>query len=227
MTLFLDQIKAVIFDMDGLLLDTEIIALNTFQEACQLNNFEPQIEVYLNCIGTNVAKTKEILKAGYGEHFPYDDIRQAWFEKYENAITNHPIPLKIGVQSFLQFVQEADKKLAVATSTPYDIAIGKLKSTGLYSFFEAIIGGDQVKQGKPDPEIYLTAAEMIDERPEHCLVLEDSDNGVRAAHSAGMQVIQIPDLKKPDYEVKDLGHLILPSLKVVQQKLEIRNKITI
>ena len=212
--------KAVIFDMDGLLLDTERIAMETFVLTCHDFDFDPDMDVYRTCIGTNLQKTREILCRGYGPDFRYDDISKIWGEKYISAVSEKPIPLKTGARDLLEFFKRSHIKKAVATSTEHDMAIQKLQRTGLRSYFDTVVGGNQVKNGKPDPEIYLKVSELIAVKPGDCLVLEDSDNGVLAAYKAGMHVIQIPDLKEPSPEISALGHVILHSLNDVKDLLE-------
>lgn len=218
--MLLDQFEAVVFDMDGLLLDTEKIALQAFREACRRFGFEPSLEIYLKCVGTNPARTKTILTEGYGPGFPFEKISPVWSENYRKAISGFPVPLKAGAGEFLAFVKKAGKKTAVATSTAFQTAQDKLRRTGLLSYFDGIVGGDQVARGKPDPETYLKAAAWLKVPPARCLALEDSDNGVSAAHAAGMFVIQIPDLKEPAPEIRSLGHPIKFSFKEVEDFLK-------
>ena len=213
---FIEQFQAVIFDMDGLLLDTEKIALKAFFEACRQFDFEPSLDIYLRCVGTNPVRTKVILTQGYGASFPFEKISQVWGENYREAITDFPIPVKTGARDFLGFVGSSGKRMAIATSTAHQTARDKLERTGLLSFFELIVGGDQVAKGKPDPETYFKVSELLNVTPRQCLVLEDSDNGVLAAHGAGMAVIQIPDLKEPSAAIKNLGHTVLSSFKEVE-----------
>lgn len=220
----LTTIKAAIFDMDGLLLDTEIIALNTFVESCRECGFDPDINVYYKCIGTNSVKTKEMLIDGYGDGFPYEKISRIWSAKYQDIIMHEKIPMKPGVVNLLTLFRKSKKKIALATSTEYDIALIKLKNAGIYHYFDFIIGGDQVEKGKPDPEIYFKASERLNELPGNCLVLEDSDNGVLAAFRAGMQIIQVPDLKKPSTDILKIGHLIFDSLNEVYKVFKDHNK---
>ncbi len=110
-------------------------------------------------------------------------------------------------------------KRAVVTSSCHADAARKLSNCGILNFFDFVLGGDQISRGKPDPEIYLTACLKLNENPSTCLALEDSDNGVRSAHSAGLTGIQIPDLKEPSKEIKALGHRILNSLTEVEKLL--------
>jgi HAD superfamily hydrolase (TIGR01509 family) len=212
--------KAVIFDMDGLLLDTERIALNIFIETCRVFDLDPDMEIYMKCIGTNDEKTREIFTEGFGPSFSYDAFSLVWFDKYRAFIENNPIPVKSGAIDLLEYLRQINCKRAIATSTRYKLAVKKLKKTGLIGYFKDIVGGDQVEKGKPDPEIYLKVSRILTEDPKDCLVLEDSDNGVMAASKAGMDVIQIPDLKQPSEKIKNMGHLVMTSLKQVQGYLE-------
>ena len=208
--------KAVIFDMDGLLLDSEGIALSTFIDSCRKHSFEPNIEVYYKCIGTNASTTKEILLEGYGKNFPYKAITELWVKNNHEETLNKSVPLKKGVLSLLQYLEQKGVKKAVATSSRKKNALIKLANAKLLHFFDIVLGGDQVLNGKPNPEIYLTVSQKLNEEPIRCLALEDSDNGVLAAHDAGLTVIQVPDLNEPSVEIANLGHVIVKSLVEVE-----------
>jgi len=207
--------KAVIFDMDGLLIDSERVALSMFIEACRENNFEPDINIYNRCIGTTSYKTEEILKDGYGGDFPFEIISKLWEQKYLDEVSNKPVPLKPGVSSLLEHLEKEGVRKAVVTSTDKELALRKLTNAKIVPFFDFVLGRDQVVHGKPNPEIYLTACRMLGEEPANCLALEDSDNGVLAAYYAGLTVIQVPDLVEPSKKVKPLGHKIVKSLEEV------------
>jgi len=212
----LNSINAIIFDMDGLLLDSERIALSTFIDSCKKHGFEPNIEVYYKCIGTNASKTKEILLEGYGKNFPYEAIIELWVKNNHEETLNKSVPLKKGVLSLLQYLEQKGVKKAVATSSRKKNALIKLANAKLLHFFDIVLGGDQVLNGKPNPEIYLTVSQKLNEEPIRCLALEDSDNGVLAAHDAGLTVIQVPDLNEPSVEIANLGHVIVKSLAEVE-----------
>lgn len=204
--------KAVIFDMDGLLLDSEKIALDCFLEACRKAGFTPDISLYLKCIGTNSKKTKQILLEGFGRTFPIDEVFKHWDALYYKETFEKPVPLKRGAIQLLDKLRNTGYPMAIATSSAHNKAIVKLKNSDIFDYFEVIIGGDQVKNSKPDPEIYSTAANKLGINADECIGIEDSDNGVKSAYGAGMSVIQIPDLQPPSREVKKLGHTILDSL---------------
>ena len=207
--------KAVVFDMDGLLIDSEAIALAASIEACREYGFELDISVYYRCIGTNNALAREILTVGHGSDFPYDLISKLFEEKYYNEVLNKPVPLKTGVLDLLKYLEKERVKKAVVTSTNHSLAVNELTNAKINRYFDFVLGGDQISKGKPNPEMYLTACERLREKPGDCLALEDSDNGVISAFEAGLTVIQIPDLVEPSAKVKALGHKVMQSLEEV------------
>lgn len=213
-------IKAVIFDMDGLLLDTERIALETFVAACRENTFEPDISVYYRCIGTTSVRTKEILTEGYGTDFPYEVVTTRWREKYNQEVFEKAVPLKPGVLELLCFLKENQVRRAVVTSTRQAAAVKTLRKAGILNYFDFVLGGDQIADGKPHPAIYQKACRKLALPPGSCLALEDSDNGVRSASASGLQVIQVKDLLEPEAEVRALGYLLVNSLTEVQTWLK-------
>jgi HAD superfamily hydrolase (TIGR01509 family) len=207
---------AVIFDMDGLLFDSERIALSTFIESCRECGFEPDVNVYYRCIGGNEARTREILVEGHGDGFPFEAVDRLWHQKYEELALTRAFPLKAGALDLLRYLDGLRKRKAVVTSTGHASAVRKLANADLLGYFEFVVGGDQIARSKPDPEIYLTACRRLGKEPSDCLALEDSDNGVLAAFSAGLAVIQVPDLLRPSDRIRALGHTVVNSLADVQ-----------
>lgn len=204
--------QAAVFDMDGLLLDSERVSYDTFAAACKDLGVEFKEQVYLKIIGTNAQQIKRILVDGYGPELPYDELRALWLDKY-HAITMHQaLPVKEGVVELLEWLKSKAIPMAVATSSNRQVAQIKLTNAKLIDYFESLSTGCQVTHSKPHPEIFLKAASTLSVAPEHCLAFEDSDNGVRAAVSAGMHVYQIPDLIEPSEQLKSLGHRICGSL---------------
>jgi HAD superfamily hydrolase (TIGR01509 family) len=208
----LTRFAAVIFDMDGLLLDTERIAFETFVLACQHFELGDQAAVFYRCLGTNQARGHEVLREGLGGRVDPVTFGGVWESHYVAATSTRPVPLKPGVKQLLADLDQLGVPAAVATSTSSERAAKKLDAAGLGRHFAAVVGGDQVEHSKPHPAIYLRAADVLGVDPARCLALEDSDNGVRAAVSAGMTVIQIPDLVPPSPELLALGHTVLESL---------------
>jgi HAD superfamily hydrolase (TIGR01509 family) len=213
------RFEAIIFDMDGLLLDTERIAQSAFLETCRELGVCGQDELFIRCIGTNQARGREVLRAGLQGQADFLRFEQVWEAKYVERISHGPIPVKEGALELLERVLSLRIPAAVATSTRTARAQEKLRKSGILDRFQTVVGGDQVRNSKPAPDIYLRAAEVLSARPEACLALEDSENGVRAAVSAGMTVVQIPDLVQPSPDLLALGHIVLPSLRDVADYL--------
>ena len=204
--------EAVIFDMDGLLLDSERIALNAFSETCLYFEFEPDVELFKRCIGTNAEMGEQVLLEGLPEAVDHKAFGNVWSQKYTERTTDKPVPLKTGAAELIAHIKELGIPIAVATSTRTQRAKQKLGDAGILDAFTLIVGGDQVEKSKPHPDIYLTAAEKLGADPGNCLALEDSENGVKSAFAAGMTVVQVPDLVAPSSSLKELGHIIVGSL---------------
>ncbi|PKG39191.1 HAD family hydrolase [Psychromonas sp. Urea-02u-13] len=209
--------QAAIFDMDGLLLDTERVCQQAFRDACDFLSLPFMEDVYLGIIGCNAQGIEKILTAGYGHLIAYEPLRKEWMSRYNPIVQTQAIPVKQGVLELLTWLKDNHIPIALATSTHRELAINKLTLAGLYDFFEHLSTGCEVKHGKPHPEIFLLAAKRLNVEPELCLAFEDSNNGVRSAVAANMQVFQIPDLVSPCEEVTALGHIIKDSMQEVQQ----------
>jgi len=203
---------AVVFDMDGLLLDTERIVLDGFLHACRTHGVPPDPGAYHRCIGTTVERTRELLIEGYGPDFPYDAIVASWNDYCDEHLVRRPPPLKPGALEVLETVRRLAIPCALATSTWDPEASDRLASVGLDHFFAAKVTGDRVTKGKPDPEPYRTATDLLGVEPTRAWALEDSAHGVRSALGAGLRVFQIPDLVAPDTSTLALGHTVLDSL---------------
>ena len=200
--------------MDGLLLDSERISFNTFRETLKQFNLKEDNELFYQMIGKDERSWRKLLKESLSDKIDTDKFARVWSDLYQREISK-PIPVKDGAEALLTYLKELKMVTAVATSTKTKMAKEKLKNAGLLESFDLIIGGDQVKKGKPHPEIYLLVAERLSVNPQRCLALEDSENGVKSAVSAKMSVIQIPDMVQPSEELKKLGHTIFVSLEDV------------
>jgi HAD superfamily hydrolase (TIGR01509 family) len=212
--------KAAIFDMDGLLLDTERIFLDAFINTCAELNHKFDMLLFISIIGTNSVRTKDILTEGFGQGFNHDRFREVWIKNVEAYLSTNSIPLKTGAANLLEKISSIPLPMAIATSTRYQDAVNTLESTCIIDYFKFVVGGDHVTNGKPHPEIYLKTADKLGISPIECIVFEDSENGVKSAHAAGMDVIQIPDLVTPSEEIKGLGHRIYNSLNDVCNRFD-------
>lgn len=212
--------EAVVFDMDGLLLDTERQAMEGFVHACRAHGVEPHLPTYFRCVGTRSRDTRQLLIEGHGPGFPFDDVVAAWGDYYDEHFKHRPAPVKPGAQAILETARRAGLPCALATSSGSLTATDRLAQVGLDHYFDVMVTGDRIGRGKPDPEIYLTTAAELGVEPWQCWACEDSGNGVRAAVSAGCFVLQIPDLVEPEAGIRALGHTILPSLRAADELLK-------
>ena len=206
------MIHAVIFDMDGLLLDSERLARDAFVRACGELGLAVDLEVYHRCIGSTYEQTEAILTAHYGPAFSYDTVEARWDDLYHARLGEGPVPVKRGAEELLRHLTAAGIPLALVTSTRRPTAEAKLDGAGLLGFFDDLVCGGETERGKPDPDPYLAGARAIGVATSRCLALEDSANGVRAAHAAGCMVVQVPDLVPPTDELRRLGHRVLDDL---------------
>jgi HAD superfamily hydrolase (TIGR01509 family) len=206
---------AVIFDMDGTLLDTERVAQESFILACAEVGVPPRMDLLLRCVGAAATLARQVVREGYGEAFDTEALFAAWNRHFARLSLDTPVPVKEGAVALLDAVGQLGLPMAVATSSGTAHAREKLHQAGILARFRTVIGADLVKRPKPDPEVYLKAAAFLGADPRACLALEDSEYGVRAAHAAGMTVVQIPDMIQPTADLRALGHIVLQSLQDV------------
>ena len=209
------QFKAAIFDMDGLLIDSETIAVKLFNDTCAHFELGDHNSVVISCIGTNSTLSKQIVKDGLPAGTDIDLFHKHWHTLYAAHMESQPIPVKHGAKLLLEHLRALNIPIALATSTKTEMAKKKLNAVELINYFDNIVGGDQVEHSKPRPEIYLRAASLLDIDPVDCIAFEDSANGVKAGVAANMTVVQIPDLIAPTDELLALGHIVLGSLEEV------------
>ena len=211
------QISTVMFDMDGLMFDTEAITRDAWLHAMADKDFLVSDDLYLNLIGLSTQNEAKLLSKLFGEDFPYQEIHNMEQRYVEEFLATHSIPKKPCLDKLLNLIDDLKLKKAVASSTIRANVEKWLTITGLISRFDIIIGGDEVKNGKPLPDIFLQVARRLNVIPEQCLVLEDSNAGVRAAYDAKMIPIMIPDLQPPSDETTRLAFKIFSSLCEVEE----------
>ena len=210
----------VVFDMDGLLLDSERLAREAFDDACRAIGVEVTPEVYARCIGSNRNDTAAILLEVVGSEAVYAELDRHWEERYQTRIETGAVALKPGAVELLLALESYGIPRALATSTARPRATFKLERAGVISHFSCLICGGETDRGKPHPDPYLAAVTALGTTPSSSWALEDSENGVRAARAAGLEVFQVPDLVAPSESLRGLGHRVVADLFEVLNELE-------
>ena len=207
----LQPFSAVVFDMDGTLLDPEAVFRTIVFDVCGGLGFEMTDLIHTRMVGSSHETTNQLLVEAYGVSFPYTLFDDQCREQMRHRMAES-VPVKAGVHEMLEELAARDIPMAVATSSRAPHAFGHLGRAGLLERFATVVTRDDVTNPKPHPEPYLTAARQLGVRPETCLAVEDSHSGVRAAHAAGMQTIMVPDLVHPSDEIAALCTAIMDSL---------------
>lgn len=213
-------VKGVLFDMDGLLLDSETLSLDAFTMAAHDLGYDMDLSFARQMIGLPGDACAELVTATYGGHIELDHLFYRQTERLRELVQAGRLALKKGVLSLVDFLDERKLPRAIATSSGRERTEEHLRHVEFYDRFDAIITRDDVTRGKPDPEPYLKAAEAIGVPPAECLALEDSHNGARAAHAAGIRVIVVPDLMVPNEEITAKAHAIMEDLHQVRDFIE-------
>lgn len=218
------DIKAVLFDMDGLMVDTESLATEAFIHSAKKQGYDMTKEETLLVLGFT---TKSIYEF-WENYFKNSDVsgKQLVDDHYkyiENILfTIGPRKMPY-IEELLKYLKESNYKVAVASSSNMDHIINNMEKTGLKKYIDEFASGAEVENGKPAPDVFLLAAERLGVKPEECLVLEDSKAGVIAGSSAGAKVIMVPDMFKPDEECKERTYRIVGNLGEVISILEEKN----
>lgn len=197
------KIKGVIFDVDGVIFDTERISSEFWTKTMKKHGYHMDNEIYSQVMGRNAEGVISGLEEIYKD--PNIDFRAISKEKVADMVEyldTGDIPVKTGVFEIIDYLEKNDYKRAVATSTRKERAKKRLEKEGIYKHMHAFMYGDEVTHSKPNPEIFLRAAEKINLKPEECLVIEDSPAGVEAASRGGFVCINVVDMKQPTEEMK-------------------------
>jgi len=207
---------AVVFDMDGLLFDTESLYQEAALTAAAEGGHDLAEAVFRRMIGIPWPQSRLMLIEHFGAAFPVEEFVTVWIAHFERIAATR-LALKPGVVELLDMLDELRMPRAIATSSSHRTVQHHLAAHGLTGRFDAVVGAGDYASGKPAPDPYLRAAERLGVEPRSCLALEDSHNGVRSACAAGMLTIMVPDLLEPTDEVRRLCHLVVPDLHEVRR----------
>ncbi|MDY4078782.1 MAG: HAD family phosphatase [Clostridium sp.] len=197
----MNKIKAVLFDMDGVIFDTEREYLKEWKEIFEKYGYEMKKEIYVSVMGRGRKKVKEIFRENFGDDLPIEEMYIEKDKMLNEAIDNNKVPLKQGALELLEFLKENGYKTALATSAKKDRVKSQVTHAKINNLFDAIVCADDIVNSKPDPEIFLKAAEKVNIKPENCIVIEDSEAGIRAAFNAKMIAFHVKDLKEADESI--------------------------
>lgn len=212
--------KAVVFDMDGVIFDSEKLVVLCWQEIADKYSVEGIEEQCRRCLGLNREAARRKMLEHYGMDFPYDAYKKEMSDLYHSRYSGGRLPMKPGVVEILTFLKEKGKKIALASSTRREVVIAQLRDAGILDYFDKVICGDMVKRSKPEPDIFLKACEKLEVEVQDAYAIEDSYNGIRAAYRAGMMPIMVPDLAEPTEEMEQLSVAILPSLLEILKRFD-------
>lgn len=206
------EYDAVVFDMDGVIFDSERATLNCWLELTDKYGIENIEEPFLACTGTNMVRTREIMLEAYGPDFPYDEYAKEASRLYHEKYDGGRLPMKSGVRELLNFLKKENKRIALASSTRRQTVMNQLRDAEILEFFDAVICGDMIERSKPAPDIFLKACEELTIEPQKAYAIEDSYNGIRAAYAGKLMPIMVPDLLPANDEMGQMAEVILKNL---------------
>lgn len=209
------MIKAVIFDMDGLMIDSERVTFESYQEVLKPMGLTMSEEFYVTLLGKPVKGIFERFYNVYGNDFPIEDVIEECHNVMAKRFETYGVPIKKGLKELLYYLKKNNYKTIVATSSNRDRVDIILKQAGITQYFDDSICGDEVSHGKPDPEVFLKSCRKLNVSTDQAIVLEDSESGIAASYNAHIKVICIPDMKYPEKQYQQMTYKILDNLENV------------
>ena len=204
--------RAVLLDLDGLLIDTERMVLAAFNAAAAELDQVLSPALFRSLIGRTARESEALLRSAFPSDSAIATFRAATQRYYEQDVEENGIALMAGAEELLEFLDERKMQFACATSSGNARAWWKLEQAGIAHRFRTLVGGDEVAAGKPSPDIFIEAAARLGTDPKRCIALEDSLDGLAAASAAGVTPIMVPDLIEPDEVAFDLAYAIVDDL---------------
>lgn len=211
---------AIIFDMDGTIFDSERLVLDCWAKIGEKYGIKDIRDVFIKCIGTNKIRTQEIVFASYGKDFPYEKFSAESSSLFYETTKQRGLPVKPGARELLEYLRKKEIPLGLASSTRLAVVTQELTDAGLYDYFQTVVGGDLIKMSKPAPDIYLMTCERMGVLPENTYAIEDSYNGIRSAHAAGLSPVMVPDLLPATEEMRRLSEAVFQDLFQVKDWFE-------
>ena len=209
--------NAVIFDMDGVIFDTERVYMNIWIKVYKEHGFEMTPEIYKTLIGRDKPSLIKMMKERYGHRYDGQEIFKECEAYLKKAIDAGQVPVKEGALEIFKYLKKNNFKMAIATSSPRNKLDMQLKIHDLEKVFDAIICADDVTESKPNPEIFLVSAKKLNANIDECIVIEDSPAGIKAAYNAGITAIHVEDLVKADDDIKKYSDKQFKNLMEVQE----------
>lgn len=204
-------VRALILDMDGLIFDSERAAREAWRAALRARGYELSDQVYLRVVGRTAAEARDVFVGAFGAGLPVAAVEEDKDRRLRTLLGEAP-PVKPGLEAVLDEAGRLGLPAAVASATAATEVRRRLAAAGLDRRFAVAVGGDEVRAGKPAPDLFLRAAELLGVPPAGCLVLEDAEAGIRAAAAAGMPAVMVPDLVQPSAACRGLCAAVVDSL---------------
>lgn len=212
--------KYVVFDMDGVILDTERMIQHCWRQVGARYALPDIGETFLQCVGTTRGHTRQVFQERYPQGVAYERFQEGCRKLFFDQIRADGMQVKPGARALLVHLREQGAAIGLASSTRMELVKGELESVDLFRYFDQVITGDLLERSKPAPDIYLMACRALAVAPEEAWAIEDSYNGIRSAAAAGMKAIMVPDLLPPTQEMEALATAILPDLAAVERYLD-------